>query len=244
MTYRVLELGCGKYKGGGCPYKGDITGVDIDPDSKADIIADLNVFPWSGKDRENYMVYFQPDEFDAVYSHHCLEHLEDTVKVMGEIWRVCRNGARVFIVVPYGVSEWAHSNPTHRKFFAYNSMGHFTPPNSTKFRLIRTHLNYVFAGFPELMSWKGRLFRKLMKPMDWLINLSPSYYGKIGRHYLGDADEIEWELSVVKEEKVRKPYPDITGLGFTEYFTDGRGESRTHKFLFLIQDVLERIRRL
>ncbi|QLJ53521.1 MAG: SAM-dependent methyltransferase (plasmid) [Candidatus Fermentimicrarchaeum limneticum] len=195
---KVLELGCGKYKGGGCPYKGEIVGVDIDPDSKADIIADLNAFPWSGKDRDNCMVYFQPDEFDAVYSHHCLEHLEDTVKVMDEIWRITKPKGRVFIVVPYGVSEWSHSNPTHRKFFAHNSITHFTSPNSKRFRLVSTHLNYIFAGFPELMSWKGRLFRKLMKPLDWLVNLSPSYYGKLGRFYVGDADEIEWELEVVK----------------------------------------------
>ncbi|QLJ53451.1 MAG: hypothetical protein Sv326_1276 [Candidatus Fermentimicrarchaeum limneticum] len=190
---KILELGCGNYKGKGCPYKGEVIGVDIDSNSQADVVWDLEKFPYP----------FQDNEFDAVYSHHCLEHLEDTVAVMNEIWRITKSGGKVFIVVPYGVSEWSHSNPTHRKFFAYNSITHFTPPNSNKFRLVSTHINYIFAGFPELMSWRGRLFRKLMKPLDWLINISPSYYGKIGRFYIGDADEIEWELSVVKEERVR-----------------------------------------
>ncbi|QLJ53522.1 MAG: hypothetical protein Sv326_1347 (plasmid) [Candidatus Fermentimicrarchaeum limneticum] len=41
----------------------------------------------------------------------------------------------------------------------------------------------------------------------------------------------------------KKPYPDITGLGFTEYFPDGRGMGRINRVLFFIQDILEWLRK-
>ncbi|NYZ75675.1 class I SAM-dependent methyltransferase [Candidatus Micrarchaeota archaeon] len=180
---KILELGCGNKKGCGCPYKGDIVGVDISPDSKADIIWNLEKFPYP----------FKNNEFDAVYIHHCLEHLEDTVKVMDQIWKITKPHGKVLILVPYGASAWSLTNPTHKKFFNYATLTDFKG-----FKVLKCKYNYVHRGFPELQSWKGRLLRQLTKPMDWLINANPYIYDKILRHYLGDADEIEWELEVIK----------------------------------------------
>lgn len=192
---KILELGCGNKKGCGCPYEGEITGVDVDKDSQADVIWNLEKFPYPFKD----------NEFDAVYTHHCVEHLADTIAVMNELHRITKAKGRVTILVPYGSSAWSLSNVTHKKFFNADSIKFFTAGNSNSmktppFRLLRVRYNYIYSGFPELQSWKGKLFRKVMKPMDWLINWNHAFYDKILRHYVGDADEIEWELSVIKED--------------------------------------------
>lgn len=43
---------------------------------------------------------FDDGKFDYVYSSHCLEHLEDPDKALGEWWRVLKPGGYMCIVVP------------------------------------------------------------------------------------------------------------------------------------------------
>jgi len=112
---------------------------------------------------------------------------------MDELWRITKPKRRICIFVPFGASAWSLTNPTHKKFFNYATMNHFK-----NFKILKSGYNYIHRGFPELQSWKGRLLRQLVKPMNWLINANPYIYDKILRHYLGDADEVEWELEVVK----------------------------------------------
>jgi SAM-dependent methyltransferase len=181
---RILELGCGNKKGCGCPYKGEITGVDADPKSQADVIWNLEKFPYPFKD----------SEFDAVYSHHCVEHLGDTLKVMEEIARITKPHGKVTMLVPYGKGRLALGNVTHKKFFsaeAINSVAGF----NQKIKVLKSEYHLIHRGFPELQNWKGRLLRQLATPIDFLINLNPGLYERIG---LFPADEIEWELEVVK----------------------------------------------
>lgn len=93
----ILDLGCGNDKQPGA------WGVDISPTSDADQLMDLDEFPWPlGTDR--YLV---------VYALQVLEHLEDRVETMEEIWRICKNGALVIISVPDGYCAGFVQDPTH-----------------------------------------------------------------------------------------------------------------------------------
>jgi SAM-dependent methyltransferase len=188
---KILELGCGKRKGCGCPYTGEIIGMDIDPNSQADVIHDCEKFPYPFKD----------NEFDAVFMQHSLEHFQDTVAVMKEVWRITKPNGRVYIVVPYGASAWSLQNVMHKKFFNIDSLDIFTKKEffgKPLFKILKKEFKYIFKGDPKHQSWKGKLLRKVMIPIDWLINLNHYLYEKIGRYYIGDADEIHWELEVIK----------------------------------------------
>ena len=55
-------------------------------------------------DVETARLPFDDDSVDAVYSAHCLEHI-DYKKVLREIVRVCKVGATVQIVVPHWLSQ-------------------------------------------------------------------------------------------------------------------------------------------
>ena len=92
----ILDLGCGKRK-----QKGAI-GIDISKDTDADVIHDLNVFPYP----------FTDNEFDYVYADNVIEHLDNVVKVLEELHRISKNGATIKIIVPFFRSHYAFINPT------------------------------------------------------------------------------------------------------------------------------------
>lgn len=73
---KVLDLGCGKKKRPGA------IGVDYSDRHDADVIHNLNVFPYP----------FPDNEFDVIYLDNVLEHLDDPMQVMSEVHRICAVG--------------------------------------------------------------------------------------------------------------------------------------------------------
>lgn len=110
-----IHLGCGKSKRPG------YIGVDIAQLPEVDIVHDLNIFPYPFKD----------NEADDFLLENILEHLPNTITVMEELWRICKNGAKVEIWVPYYNSPGAHADPTHLRFFTENTFDYFTPDGET-----------------------------------------------------------------------------------------------------------------
>ncbi len=110
---RVLDLGCGKNKHQ--IAEAEVIGVDIDPESSADVIYDLNKLPWP----------FDEDEFHEVICQDILEHLGDLPSVMQEISRISKRGGVVKIRTPHYSSHYAYNNPTHRHYFGYYTFEYF-----------------------------------------------------------------------------------------------------------------------
>jgi SAM-dependent methyltransferase len=108
-AYRILDLGCGVRK-----HPGTV-GIDINPRSDADIIHDLNRFPYP----------FPDDHFDEIICDNALEHLADVVKVMEEVHRIAKPSALVTIVVPFFSHRQANADPTHKHFFGIQSFDYF-----------------------------------------------------------------------------------------------------------------------
>lgn len=111
MAAKILELGCGNRKTPGA------IGVDINPASAADVIHDLDVFPYP----------FRDDEFERIVCHDVLEHVADFVRTMEEIWRIARPGAHIDVHGPFMSSVNYFSDPTHRRAFTSHSFDYFIP---------------------------------------------------------------------------------------------------------------------
>lgn len=96
-----LNLGCGHNKRPGW------INVDKFAACKPDQIVDLESLPWPWPD----------DEAEEVLLNHVLEHLgaapDVYIGIMKELWRVCRNGAAVTIVVPHPRHDDFLIDPTH-----------------------------------------------------------------------------------------------------------------------------------
>lgn len=110
-SLKILDLGCGKKKRIGS------IGVDYSDRYNADVIHDLNKFPYP----------FPDNEFDKIYLDNVLEHLDDVIRVIEEVHRICKVGGKVKIIVPYFRSVWACIDPTHKHFFTVNSFSYFDP---------------------------------------------------------------------------------------------------------------------
>jgi SAM-dependent methyltransferase len=107
----ILDLGCGKKKRIGA------VGVDYSDRHNADIIHDLNVFPYP----------FKNSSVDQIFLDNVLEHLDSPIRVMEEIYRITKSGASIKIIVPYFRSRWAFIDPTHKNFFTVDSFSYFDP---------------------------------------------------------------------------------------------------------------------
>src|SRR3990172_10646548 len=100
-TVKVLDVGCGRDK-----YEGAI-GIDDNSRTAADVIHDLNSFPWP----------FEDNQFEMVICSHILEHLNEPYMVLEEIHRICLPNAVVSISAPYFSSFEAYSDLSHKHFF-------------------------------------------------------------------------------------------------------------------------------
>jgi len=106
---KILDLGCGNRKRPGA------IGVDCNPDTQADIVHSLDVYPYP----------FEASEFDEIYADNVLEHLNDVIKTMEELHRISKPGGLVKIIVPYFRAHWAYIDPTHKHFFTVDSFTYF-----------------------------------------------------------------------------------------------------------------------
>ena len=110
-------MGCEKRKRVG------YVGVDKLALDGVDVVHDLNAFPYP----------FEDDSINEVLLTHVLKHLPDTICVMEEVWRICRSGAAINIVVPYYNSPEASQDPTHVRFFTEKTFDYFTLESSYNF---------------------------------------------------------------------------------------------------------------
>lgn len=123
---RILDLGCGNKKRSGA------IGVDGNNRTAADVIHDLNTFPYP----------FPDSSFDEIYLDNVLEHLDNVLGVMEEVYRICANNAMVKVIVPYFRSPWACIDPTHQHFFTVNSFSYFDPSH-----IICQRYDYTLSRF-------------------------------------------------------------------------------------------------
>lgn len=171
----VLDIGCGNRKRAGS------IGLDINPATDADVVHDLNEFPYP----------FEDSSFDEVHADNVIEHLDSVLAVMEEIHRISRPGALVRIVVPYFRSRWAWIDPTHQHAFTVDSFSYFD----------RTHVhsrlyNYSAARFDlERLVFNESIPGK--RAVRWLANRQPVRYEAKLSHLL-PLDDLTFYLRVVK----------------------------------------------
>lgn len=86
-----LDLGCGRGKQSG------YIGIDIENFPGVDQVADLT----KG-------IPYPEDSVEGIYCSHFLEHLQEPLKLLNEIYRVCKHRAEVVIKIPLELPDPAH----------------------------------------------------------------------------------------------------------------------------------------
>lgn len=103
-----IDLGCGDWKPDG------FIGVDILSRPHVDVVANLNSrFP------------FPDSSADVIRAHDVIEHLEDRIHTMNELWRVAKPNGLIDIRVPSTDGRGAFQDPTHISFWNINSFMYY-----------------------------------------------------------------------------------------------------------------------
>lgn len=177
-SLKILDLGCGKKKRPGS------IGVDYSDRHNADVIHDLNVFPYP----------FESDSIDQVYLDNVLEHLDKPMRVMEEVHRIIKLGGEVKVVVPYFRSIWAFIDPTHQTFYTVDSFAYYDPRHIICQRYDYTEARFIVKKilFNETLS--NTLFKKIC---ILFANRYPYHYERYLSH-LYPLDDITYYLQAVK----------------------------------------------
>jgi SAM-dependent methyltransferase len=146
---RTLDVGCGSKKHPGA------VGIDLSPQTDADVVHDLNAFPWPLED----------SSFDEILLQDVLEHLRDPYGVFAELHRVGRPGARIQLRTPHFSSSLAYSDPTHVHFFSAAAVRALAEPgfahySAVRFRVVQVTLDlwlpFRLLGIARLANrWPG-----------------------------------------------------------------------------------------
>jgi SAM-dependent methyltransferase len=104
--------------GGGRTKMDGFVNIDVLDFPEVDIVHDLN----KG-------IPLEDNSVSEVYSSHTLEHLDDIVSIVKEMYRVCEDGAKITIKVPYFKSIGAFKDPTHKQFFTDKTFDYFDKAN-------------------------------------------------------------------------------------------------------------------
>jgi SAM-dependent methyltransferase len=177
LIVKILDLGCGNKRRPGT------IGVDFSDRFQPDVIHDLNVFPYP----------FESNSIDKIYLDNVLEHLDNPLRVMEELFRITKDGAEVVVIVPYFRSRWAAIDMTHKTLFTVDSFAYFDPTNE-----ICKRYDYTDARF----KIKKRIFNEEVKSnflKQFLVKLAnrfPNSYENILSH-LVPLDDITFYLSRV-----------------------------------------------
>ncbi|MCH7951962.1 class I SAM-dependent methyltransferase [Patescibacteria group bacterium] len=176
---QTLHLGCGMSKIPGS------TGVDINPESAADITHDLNTFPYP----------FRDNQFERIVAENILEHLDDIPKVIEEIHRIAKHGAKIIISMGHFSSVDSFTDPTHKHFFTSRTFDYFIPGTD----LYKYH--YSKATFKKHNVWVGprNPTNPLLKLMLTLINKYLIFYEKRFA-FIFPVGVITFDLEVIKEK--------------------------------------------
>tara|TARA_X000000368_G_scaffold358367_1_gene301179 strand:- start:138 stop:695 length:558 start_codon:yes stop_codon:yes gene_type:complete len=182
---KKLNLGCGFFP------KDGFVNLDINSRYPADVIHDMEEFPWPFKDKE----------FDYIQMDHVLEHLTDIKTTMKELYRILNVKGKLVIRVPHfsrGFTHWDHKRGfdiTFPIYFDKNTSGRF---EDVEFIHLKTSLKW-FAQ-PDLK-------RQYLTPLvfyigyflglifDCIGNMNHFFSTRILCYWIGGYDEIKFVFS-------------------------------------------------
>jgi len=161
----ILDLGCGRNK-----HPGSI-GADIDLDSDADVVCDLNGDSFAFKD----------NAFDMVISKQVFEDLNDVEHVLRQLHGISKNKAKVIIEVPHFSCYLSYGDPAHKRAFSVFSFDKIAP--RCNFKILMRKITF------------HRAFRRYK--INFLANKFPKGYERFWT-FLFPAEHLHFELEVIK----------------------------------------------
>ena len=181
---KILDIGCGKHKTQGA------IGLDCNSGTDADVIHNLNNFPYP----------FATNEFDLIIGNQVIEHVDDILAVMRELYRIAKPGAVIKLDTPHYTDVSSFRDPTHKHHLTCESFMYFTDKRPE------------FAFYSDVTMRTRKIYVSLLKlwrvmGLEFLVN-TPNYYPSlrfIRRFwesylcYIMRGKNLYFEFEVIKE---------------------------------------------
>jgi SAM-dependent methyltransferase len=180
MNGTILDVGCGINK-----LPGSI-GIDRNPASRADVLVELDRFPYPFKD----------NAFNGLQAIHVIEHVSDVIRAIEEFHRIVRPDGEVYLVTPHYTDFSSFCDPTHRWHLNSYSLRYFGSDNAGYgyYSTARFDETSVQVKLLNLWKWLG---------FEFLVNHSTTFR-KFWEHYLCfvvRGKVVEWRLRVIKNDR-------------------------------------------
>ena len=176
---RILDVGCGLNK-----FPGAI-GIDRNPRSHADVLADLDHPPYP----------FRGGSFDEIRAIHVIEHVSDVIRTMEEFHRLLRHGGRVYLETPHYTDFSSFCDPTHRWHLNSFSLRYFGERHGGFGYYSAARYREISVGLKLLAFWR-------LLGFEFLVNRFPRFR-RFWEYYLCfvvRGKVIRFELEALKEE--------------------------------------------
>lgn len=182
-----LDIGCGRSKHPG------YTGLDRVLLDGVDVVCDIN-----------RGLPFADNTVTRVIASHVLEHVDDLMAVMEELYRVCRHKAVVCILSPYAHTFLNAANPYHKHVFNEHTPRFFTKHNDT--RVPEEEYRFPFItqwGLGETENMKLKMdFRCIRMEFFYFpayVHLPEPEKRRLRQSQWNVADQIMYHLVAVKK---------------------------------------------
>ncbi|PIR73663.1 MAG: methyltransferase type 11 [Candidatus Moranbacteria bacterium CG10_big_fil_rev_8_21_14_0_10_35_21] len=179
---KKLNLGCGNVL-----MEGYIN-LDNNPNTKPDIIHNLNNYPYP----------FSDSEFDEIYLDHTIEHLEDSIRLMQELYRIGKNDCTIIIKCPHFSCNWFH--PGHKtaissKFFTFFDNKNIENYGKTDFKVLVRKLYWIRNGYLTNRSVAIKITDKII---NFIANVHIGFAERVWCYWVGGFEEIYFKAKVIK----------------------------------------------
>ena len=175
-----LNLGCGQRKIDG------FIGVDSNLNVTADIAHDLNKFPYP----------FADNSVDEIIMDHVLEHLNDPIKIIIELYRISKDGAKIKIKAPHFSCNWLH--PGHKSAISTMLFDYFNPESNDyygrcNFKVLKKELHWL-----RPRNNHGKIANTISKTVNFFANLHIGFCQRVWCYWVGGFEEVEFECKAYK----------------------------------------------
>lgn len=187
-----LDIGCSFHKRDG------FIGIDILPSSGPDVLADACRLP------------FKDSIFSEIYSSYTLEHIQDNLAVISEIYRVCNPDAIVRLILPHFSNPAFHDDLTHKHKYSTRTFEHYDQslheltghPNYLPHVNLKLEKVEIRWWPPQVIARKGIGKSFILSILNKVINIFANAYPflceRIWASWVGGFYEVEFRLRVVK----------------------------------------------
>lgn len=198
-----IDLGCGPRK-----KSQEYLGIDLFKMPGVDKVVNL----------EEHKLPFDTNSVDEVYTSHALEHINNLVPLIEEVWRILKPGGKFIVKTPHYKSENAFTDPTHVRLFTRESF-HFYDERKVAYKetgwfmsIARFHIDDIVEADKEIqysLTAKKKNILLVAPPLSihtrkWKSFLK--YWGHsvdvAARTKKGDADLVLGDVTLDKKSQI------------------------------------------